>query len=791
MLRLIYCCLLMATPTKMTLNITTSQPNNVYHAGEPVHLKVSNAPANPTAVSFQITNFDGQTVISKTFDAQGIATVPPLPNGYYRVTAADEDHNSGFTYIAVLPFIAQYKGSIIATDAADCWLVQPPYFEDMAGLLQKAGFNRVRERLSWGEVEPSRGVFDWGKYDACVDAEHQHGIRVDQIFHSIPAWARADHQTNRYPDDLRDVYYFAKKAAMHYHGIISSWEIWNEPDIGFSVDSAADYAAFMKAATLGFKAGDPSVKISQAAMAMGASPYEESLYRNDTQAYFDIYNYHIYANPMDYPTRAQGHFDLLDKYHVPTKPVWITEAGIPLTAPNNTLTLQQMKTQAEFIPKSYAMSFASGTTKHFFFVFPHYMENGVEFGTFNQDRIPYAGYCALATLNRLIGGMHYAGEGVFKSLPDVQAHLFTDGSKDVWILWATKNEVNFNEDLESKVVHIYDCVGEKMPISDGNLPIKLTESPIYLVTKHHAIKTEMRRYLVSRKYASVGNSKPSPIVLRLLPPFSDYHRDGEEYLFPAGKWIPVKLQAYNFSNHKTTVVLKTSLPKEWKIKSVPKTLEIPPMGLEERSLQILPAGNSIAPRMEFRLRAIPAKLNADNTKSIATLNVALNVASITPVEVTPFASADTWTDSTSSNGYMTHTTSPDGSVHFDIHFDHPGDRWAYPQMIFKKPRDWSKYQALSFEYKTVVNDPKLRVRLMIQTPSGSNYFTSDGFPPSDVWRSEIVLFNTLVWGSFSPVDPNGKLNLKTIKSLLIGCNTSADHVLLEVRNLKLVRYHNK
>ncbi len=389
--------------------------------------------------------------------------------------------------------------------------------------------------------------------------------------------------------------------------------------------------------------------------------------------------------------------------------------------------------------------------------------------------------------------MHYAGEGVFKSLPSVEAHLFTDGSTDVWVLWSTKNGVYFNEDLRGKAIHIYDCVGEDTTVDNSNLRIQLTNAPIYLVTKHNAIKTQIRKYLASRKYFSVRNAKPSHVVLRLLPPFSDYHRDGEEYLFPAGKWIPVKLQAYNFSKNKTTVILKASLPKDWKIKSVHRSLDIPPMGLVEQSLQILPGGNSIAPRMEFRLIAIPVKHNTNKTESIATLNVALDIASITPIHVKPlpFSSADSWKDSTSSNGFMSHTISSDNSVDFDIHFDHPGDRWAYPQMIFKKPLDWSKYQALSFQYKTVANDPKLRVRLMIQTPSGSNYFTSDGFPPSDTWRSEIILFNTLVWGSFSPVDPNGKLNLRTIKGLLIGCNTTASHILLEVRNLKLVRYHIK
>jgi len=52
----------------------------------------------------------------------------------------------------------------------------------------------------------------------------------------------------------------------------------------------------------------------------------------------------------------------------------------------------------------------------------------------------------------------------------------------------------------------------------------------------------------------------------------------------------------------------------------------------------------------------------------------------------------------------------------------------------------------------------------------------------------VVLFADLGWGSFSTPDPNGTLDLATVRGLLVGCNTSLDELTLEVRNLELVAY---
>src|SRR5581483_11110499 len=95
-------------------------------------------------------------------------------------------------------------------------------------------------------------------------------------------------------------------------------------------------------------------------------------------------------------------------------------------AVDGTLTPEDKRRQAEFIPKSYVESLAHGTDKHFFFVFPHYIENGVEFGTLTADLKPYPGYAALATLTDALGAAIYLGEIRFRQ-PGLHLHVFNNG----------------------------------------------------------------------------------------------------------------------------------------------------------------------------------------------------------------------------------------------------------------------------------------------------------------------------------------------------------------------------
>ena len=60
-------------------------------------------------------------------------------------------------------------------------------------LARAADLRLLRDRISWGEVEPREGEFRWGRYDTVATASRDAGLSVYQIFHDTPVWARADH----------------------------------------------------------------------------------------------------------------------------------------------------------------------------------------------------------------------------------------------------------------------------------------------------------------------------------------------------------------------------------------------------------------------------------------------------------------------------------------------------------------------------------------------------------------------------------------------------------------------
>jgi hypothetical protein len=146
-----------------------------------------------------------------------------------------------------------------------------------------------------------------------------------------------------------------------------------------------------------------------------------------------------------------------------------------------------------------------------------------------------------------------------------------------------------------------------------------------------------------------------------------------------------------------------------------------------------------------------------------------------------------WRKNISGNGTMEIRPVPGGGVHFDIQFTGPGDRWCYPTVNLSRPRDFSNYQGISFEYRCHADDDKTLVRLQVIEPQGSHYFTMGGWKANKAWTRAACLFEDLAWGSYSPKDPNGRLDTRAIRSLMIGLNTPRETVWLEVRNAQLVR----
>ncbi len=135
----------------------------------------------------------------------------------------------------------------------------------IASEMTALGVSWAREDLSWSDVEPQRGVFDWSSFDRTVSAAQANGITVLPIVGYAPSWAS--------PADSADYAAFVKAAVERYgpgtQANLRWWELWNEPYFSYAwgekTPEPKAYARDVVAAAQAAKGAAPSVKLLVAA----------------------------------------------------------------------------------------------------------------------------------------------------------------------------------------------------------------------------------------------------------------------------------------------------------------------------------------------------------------------------------------------------------------------------------------------------------------------------------------------------------------------------------------------
>ncbi len=581
--------------TGTTQTFSASAPANVFYEDEKVHFTASGSA--PT-VDLKIQNYNGKVVKEGTFPS-GAIELGRLARGYYEIVPTGPAAVRSTSFVVVARPHLRPPGRV-ATDAALAWLVPPDRYELGSELLQRAGFVWARDRISWNEVESVHGKFAWGRYDRAVDAEAKHGISVCEAFHDVPKWARADGAMNRFPDDLRDAYNFAFAAARHFKGKVKAWEVWNEADIpAFAPDPASEYAAFLKATYLGFKAADSALPVTQVSFALAGERFAPALALNETRGYYDIFNYHIYDDPANYARRADAHQAQRADTGTTDRPVWLTEAGIPLHTTEGLVSEEDRRRQAEFIPRSYAEALAHGVDKHFFFLFPHYVENGSEFGVLNADFTPAPGYAALATTTEALGAARYLGEITYRQ-PGLHVHVFDNGEGETVLAWSDKSNVIVPLPLSPEGVkklatlQVLDVVGAPTRLDadvHNHVPhIAVSPSPVFVRLPHGALTEALHLPVTYKETHPAHAVKPATLAhivvrLRLLEAKAD--KGLEAFRISGSGPIAVEAQVYNFGKQSFTGTLAFTSPPGWTLnRSQIPISKLAPMGRDVEAVSL-------------------------------------------------------------------------------------------------------------------------------------------------------------------------------------------------------------
>jgi hypothetical protein len=136
-----------------------------------------------------------------------------------------------------------------------------------------AGFAWVRMDLAWAEVETVPGVYDFSAHDQLIADLEMRGMRALFILdYGNPLYTGSERLPPTTPAALEAFGCYAEAAARHFAGHGVSYEVWNEPNVGFfwpPQPNAAHYAALVNEAIAHVRAGDPQAQVVTGGLSCG------------------------------------------------------------------------------------------------------------------------------------------------------------------------------------------------------------------------------------------------------------------------------------------------------------------------------------------------------------------------------------------------------------------------------------------------------------------------------------------------------------------------------------------
>ncbi len=240
--------------------------------------------------------------------------------------------------------------------------------QNLASALDDAvtlGAHWIRLDLSWEDIQPDEpDSYQWQRFDRVVKAARARGLNLLPTIAYTPKWARqADCHAGQScpPADPAAFAAFARKAAERYTPMgITTWEIWNEPNISDFWAPAPDPAAYdtlLRLTTAAIRSVDPKAYLLLGGLAaVGTNPKIGFMSQTDFLAavcelggnkLVDAISYHPYTYPY-LPTddtsfgtafqristySSDNLVAVLDRYGTPDEPIWITETGAPTNGP--------------------------------------------------------------------------------------------------------------------------------------------------------------------------------------------------------------------------------------------------------------------------------------------------------------------------------------------------------------------------------------------------------------------------------------------------------------------------
>ena len=191
--------------------------------------------------------------------------------------------------------------------------------------LSESPVNWVRTDYDWGGIQRNQETWNYDHLDKLIALSKAANVNILPILDYDVKWAHPAYKNL----DLWAEY--VQKTVSRYAKDIRYWEVWNEQN-GFWDRPARgeDYTPLLKRSYETIKAIDPDLQVLYGGTAGVPFGYIEATLKAGAAPYFDIMNVHPYnwhGTPENMIPQLKQLKELMAKYGVAHKPIWITEIG--------------------------------------------------------------------------------------------------------------------------------------------------------------------------------------------------------------------------------------------------------------------------------------------------------------------------------------------------------------------------------------------------------------------------------------------------------------------------------
>lgn len=793
--------------------IAAAAPGGLFYDSEkPVfHFRI------PSKTAYSVRDIYGTEKLTGTVEP-GDNTLPPLPRGAYFLSLQGDPGDYSFSVLAPRPAAATGAAAVVAIDSGldaasyrdpkESW---KPGRDLMTAVCERIGLDATRGRSGWHEEKI--GEYTFSPQIEAAKLARARGVDILGMT-DMPAgeWTRTgctwkspmgqfQRKRNRgLPDDLRRTFTYFRDCAAAAGPALRYYEFLNEPDHdGYP---PWEIAAQSKAAFLGFRRGNPALKVLSPSFC-GTNTMFMKNYLHDTGGmYFDIFNCHIYYHLAALPQIFEIYRSALEQSGLGGRAVWITEFGSnaedacraggysPLRPNIHVPTREQELAVAEFVAKAFLRWIALGADKAFLFYLPPYSERGglKEWGQLRFDRTARPSLTAMAVLVRQLAGARYLG--TLKPAPGCTGLLFSaPGGGQVLAVWRpseidrvsklTRYELTRGTPLTLRVrpgrYTACDMYGAETLFEsrDGRITIPVGSMPVYLRGPGGFRAGNGPVRSPGTTVAAAPGDVDREIVMRLIMRDGLSIDSGRNFALMNATSAKLLLEVYNLGDS----VRRGRISAGFDAGSVgglpPGEIELAPMECREFPLTLeLTARDRIRSGLEFSGEFNGRKLSPASASLILPVNAGALVAR--PPAAAGQASA--WRPNCS--GRM--RISQDGdAVDFSADFTGTTDRWCYPEYLFRNGDTLAHAVGVSFE---------TRLDEASKTSTGWRIYLVAG-EEHETGTAQTVVFHVPSDTAWNRIDVFFRYDeefLSRVRQMRIGFGSRTGNANFKIRNFKLL-----